>query len=737
MKKISFLTYIVIIFTQLGFSLYAQQNQINPLTVDLNRVQSYYPVLEGSNNEKSLLYFIEEELNKLKMPYTRLPFTSSDTHHSFSAMISVKIEGEKKDTLLITVPLNSPYYENRFNSGAANIALALGILEKAREKRPAISIQINFMGAEFGPNDQYPLGSRIFLENYFPDYTLTHFYLNFRNIPARIRIKSGGTGLITPSWLITDTTEALEKTGVPFLLRGNENQLYRFGLNIKKTIIERYLKKDIPSISFEGNYESLPLAERETLMENFIGFIFQFIEKYKEDGIPTTWDRHYLFFQAGSFHLIINEKTYLILFILVLSIVIIYILVFTRIFRHIIKAFLKHLWVLPLIFLIVYIYFLLSGLAIQLISFLKNDPNFWYTSPFLFFLLKVTLIALLFQLTKKFLHFFTHDFIFYSSAGIITLFINIMVLSFINISFTYYFLWAFIFFLTSNQIRNNILRLLFFLPAPYWIIKTAIEFLIEPQYEFSRIFLLADPLNTLVVSLLMLPFILIPIGIYQKVRIHKKVLIQSAPKTLNIPVLISFLVSLGLCLYMFLFIQYTEQMPLTIFTKNIIDMDKKNNTIEISGNRALRDINLWIVDKHYHFETEAMHYIIPQEEIPELIDIQVTQKSFLDRKNINISVEAQGNPMSLSLSIASDSDYTLFDSNFPYNIRNKGRIYDIIIGANPPKPINIQLTLPAQLSFELFLEMEYSEFPFRFEIGGANKRIESYLIIKKSLRIET
>ena len=59
-----------------------------------------------------------------------------------------------------------------------------------------------FLGAEFGETEEsnYPLGSRFFLENFYPEEPVNVLYLNFRRIPQTIFIHCGAKGIVSPSW---------------------------------------------------------------------------------------------------------------------------------------------------------------------------------------------------------------------------------------------------------------------------------------------------------------------------------------------------------------------------------------------------------------------------------------------------------------------------------------------------------------------------------------------------------
>ena len=202
------------------------------------------------------------------------------------------------------------------------------------------------------------MGSRLFLRDFFPDFKVMSLYLNLKRIPSRLYLRAGGRGIEAPYWLLDRCTVALEKTDIFFLMRGNENQIFRIGLTSERTIIEPFLDADYPAISFEGEYESLNSLEEENWVFSFNLFFAEFVKSFSA-GIPETWDRHYLFFQARDFYFSISEKVYLVILLVVLAGILVYGLVFTRRLRKYLRILAHNIWALPLFF--VFIFLLSAG----------------------------------------------------------------------------------------------------------------------------------------------------------------------------------------------------------------------------------------------------------------------------------------------------------------------------------------------------------------------------------------
>src|SRR4030042_1943147 len=102
--------------------------------------------------------------------------------------------------------------------------------------------------------------------------------------------RAGGRGSECPFWLIDRTTQALDAAGLFFRIRGNETQIFRFGLTDQPTMIEPYLNAGYPAVSLEGEYEGLPAGGEEALAASLLAFLGDFGGALPA-GIPETWDR--------------------------------------------------------------------------------------------------------------------------------------------------------------------------------------------------------------------------------------------------------------------------------------------------------------------------------------------------------------------------------------------------------------------------------------------------------------
>jgi len=702
---------------------------------DYAAIQAMHPRVEGSAAEQQLLSFIEQRLRRLQLPFNRLDFAESDRNHSFSSCLVADVPGQRDDTLILAVPINHPPGAGEQLDGSINIALALGIAERISRATPPLSVKILFLGAEYGEGPAYPMGSRLFLRDYFPDGRAMCVYLNFKRIPSRLYLRGGARGIEAPYWLLDRSTAALEKTDLFFLIRGNENQIFRIGLTSEHTIIEPFLDADIPAVSFEGEYGSLDPQQRENWIRSFNLFVTEFLNAFPE-GIPETWDRHYLFFQARDFYFSISEQTYVLILLLVLSAILIYGLVFTRRLRKYLRILAHNIWALPLFFVFIFILLLLSTLSIEGILRARNMTRLWEDLPLPFLLFKLAVpLALLFillNLVKRFP--IPRRGSFYSAGALLFLLLDIVVLAVINISFTYYFLWAFAFALLFSAAAYRPLKVLLFLAAPYWIVKTIVELFTLPRLEFCRVLLLSKIGGNLLLTVVLIPFVLMFIRlkfIFPPARITTDKLRSALTGGFFAVILI------GLLLTFFLYSPYGENHPQPITAQYVIDRVEQQQYLELFSPAPLKNIKVVQEAGPISIDTRSRSYRLPLEDSGVYLETDVTSVGFLDRKNIELRLIPWSEPQRVRLNISAEEEFVLFDANFPYTRDPGGKQYTVLIGVNPPFPLPVQLTVPRNRAFTVEITLEYLRAPAGYELSTEHAAVENRLTVRRRLELKT
>jgi hypothetical protein len=704
---------------------------------DLKIIQSIYPRNEGSANETKILEFIKNRLNELELEYIVHDFNHSGVNHSFSRSIEITISGEKKDTLIICAPINHPLESLNNMDGSINIALALSLVKYAKLTALPITLKILFLGAEYGEENYYPMGDHLFLNNFFPEYNVCVLYLNFRQIPKKIILKCGANGIVTPYWFINKCTDVMGVLNIAFLVKGNQNQAFRTGLSTEQTVISSYLNAGYPALSLEGEYDTLTMQEEENWILSFSVFNEQFIESF-DKGIPERldWDYHYLFFQLFDFYFILSEKNMVIITIIIISAMIVY--AFFRIER-IKKYFLtlkRNIWNLPIFFILVFTILLFSTLLLYLLLLIRSFPTIWKYIPVIFFVFKVTacltLSTFMYLLLKRYK--FAKNGSFYTISALLFLIMSVVVVALINISFTYYFLWALFFVFLFSITRKRILKILCILLSQIWIIVAVIDFFTLPELKICEEIVFSLGLGNLLFAIIIMPFILLLIRIRFLFRYSRRKLRPSISFILGINLA---LVMSVLAFYILLFNPYSSDNLQVIYTQRKIDVTNKINSLVLKSEAPLNRLEVYYKQQEYVIDTREREYTILLHEYPNLFSYNVQSIGFLNRKNMKILLQPQGDPLKIDVQVISEDEYVLYDANFPVFRHRSGKQYAIFIGNNPPNPLNLELTLPKNRKFKVLLSIEYKKLPFPLVIKGKNVTLQTTLILNESIDIST
>jgi hypothetical protein len=580
------------------------------------------------------------------------------------------------------------------------------------------------------------MGSRLFLRNFTPGYRVMALYLNLRTIPTRVHIRPGGRGVEAPYWLIDRATRALRAANLFFLLRGNETQIFRVGLTGERTIIEPFLAAGYPAISLEGEYAGLPAGGEQVWAASFLRFFDGLLASFR-DGIPETWDRHYLFFQARNFYFRISEQVYLGLLIVVLSAVLAYSLVATRRLRRYLRLLGRDFWVLPLYLLFIFLLLFLATLALEGIQRLRNMTELWASLPLPFLAFKLAVPLLIFfavlSLLRR-LHISRRG-SFYSAAALLFLLLDIVVVAVINISFTYYFLWAFLFGLLFAAAPWRPLKLLAFLASPYWIVKTVLELFSLPVLRFTRFVLLSPIWGNMLLAVALLPFILMFIRLRMVVplfRISDRRTRQVAGASVFAAVLV------GLAVFFLSYSPYGQERPQPVLALYSFDETGNRERLRLESPAPLGRLSVWDGRQFTAVDTRSRIWQKDLALTEQLLVTQIVSQAFLDRRNITLDLQPRGEPVEVRVAVASAEEFVLYDASFPYERQPDGRRYALLIGANPPLPLAVQVTLPQGRSFSVEISLEYDRPPLEYRVyAPPGKSVRAHLSYHTRLALRT
>ena len=389
------------------------------LSDDLAAISRFFPRQEGSPAEKDLLAWIAARLSSIAVGYSTFDFSQSDFQHSFSSCLRVDLPGRSRDTLIVAVPIDGPAGAEQGKDGSLSVALALDLITTAKASPPPLSLTVLLLGAEYGDGDGYPMGSTLFLHDFQPEYRAAVLYLKIQQVPSRVLVRGGGRGIVSPYWLMSRCVDSLRDARVPFLLRGNEAQVFRMGTTDERTAIEPYLKAGYPSVGLEGEYRGLAEDEAAQRLTSLSAFLRGFLSA-STAGIPEAWDRHYLLLQPGGASLIIGEGTYVAILLGALALSLLYSLVFRRGLKKYLRLLVRNAYAIVPLAGVSFLFLAAGTYALQAILALRRFPYLWTYDPLMFLALKVCfalfLYAILYNVFRRLP--FPRNGSFYSAAAL-------------------------------------------------------------------------------------------------------------------------------------------------------------------------------------------------------------------------------------------------------------------------------------------------------------------------------
>ncbi len=697
----------------------------------LDYFSSLYPRTEGSPGEREAIAHIKRALQGMGVSYQERPLNDIEGIHSYSRSIEVFFKGKSPDELLVAVPIDQEPDASRSEDGSINPALALGFIEELRAAEPPVSVRVLFLGAEYGGGSEYPIGSREFLANFYPDHPVAVLYLNFRFIPERAIITSGSNSAISPYWLIDRCSTSLDEAGLFYLLRGNENQIYRLGLAGKPPLIDPYLQAGYPAIELSDLGTPLAGSDWGQWVGTALRFFADFVAT-NSGGFPSSWDRHYLFFQARFFSFILSESEYIVLLLVLMALAILYPLIFQDRFRRHFSTLLRHFLSLPLLLATIFAFLFASTYLVESIGFARNFPTLWRYAPFPFFALKVVASLFLFAMLFKALRGlpFARNGRFYSAATLLLLLVDIVAVAVVNISLTYYLVWAMLWAMLFSILASPYLKTLCLIASTGWLIKAGVDIFTLPALDAVRVVLLSPVKGNLFLSIVLLPFILMTIRVELLFRRHR---LTRRSRFIRIADLLLAVATAGLFGYLMVFAPFGPRNPQPIAVKEEIDIPSRSRTVTLTSPAPIGKVRLVTDSGSLAIDTRSRTYTASLPAVQDVLSIHGVSTGFLDRRQIGLTLVPKGTPYEVTVILASSREIVIYDSNFPFSYNPTAHEAIIHIGKNPPFPLSVEFTLPETGDVAIQIVMVYTALPYPLQVTGKDIVVSKRLVVATQL----
>jgi hypothetical protein len=719
-------------------ALTAQRSDSSPESI-LRVVSSFSPRQEGSQAESALLDWIGARLAAMGMRAVPFDFSRSDFEHSFSRCLRVDVPGRSRDSLILAVPVDAPPGAGPNEDGSINVALALDLLDHLKGTTPPLSLVVLFLGAEYGDADAYPMGSTLFLRDYQPDYRAAVLYLNLRSVPGRILVRGGGRGIVSPFWLMNRCVDSLRASLVPYLLQADEVQAFRLGATDERTLIEPWLRAGYPSVGLEGEYGAPRVPGSPDMLPALSLFLRGFVDAGRS-GIPEEWDRHYLLLQAGELSLIVGEKAYIAVFAGSFAAVLLFALVFLRRLKKYVRTLLRNIAAIVPMAALVFLFLVAGTYAARGILGLREFPLLWRYAPLEFLGLKICaalfLSAALYNPLRRLP--VPRNGSFYSAAALFFLLVEIIVVAVFDITFTSYFLWAFVLVFFSTLARSRWAKVALALPAPFWGIRGIIKVFLVPALPFCRIITLSPVLGNLLVAGACLPFILVLLRL--GLIFPGKGLLRRGKRELLLAGVL-FVAGSMLAVRLLTFSPFSPEAPQPIAaTQTIVigaDGRTSSTSLQIESPAPVRGISLSTPAGPRPLPSGWKGDPLPLDSVDSPLRVTVDAGQFLRQQTLALGVDMPSRPRSFSLAIESVDDFVLYDSSFPA-VRNGPRSYRLLVGAFPPAPLSLQVSLPIEETFTLTITAEFDAPLIGVEVqAGPAARVATRVRVVRTLDVKT
>jgi hypothetical protein len=303
----------------------------------------------------------------------------------------------------------------------------------------------------------------------------------------------------------------------------------------------------------------------------------------------------------------------------------------------------------------------------------------------------------------------------------------------LDISFAWYFLFAFLFVFFSALVPNRIGKLLLVLPAPWAMVQGLVRIFLMPALPFCRLVLLSPLWGNLLIAGIVLPFVLalLRIGLlFPGAGILRR--------RVREPLFAGILAAAAglLAVRLLTFSPWTPDHPRPITVVQSIDEQNATNSLEISSPAPLGEITLRDSSGVRLLRTAAT--VLTASLAPAASPARVQRRTgeFLGKTNVGLLIASAGSPRALSAVLTSEEDFILFDCSFPF-VRDSAHEYRLLIGAFPPDPLPLQLTLPAGIEFTLTLTMDFDAPLLGAEVAAPDAEIRTRLHFVKSIPLSS
>ena len=578
-------------------------------------------------------------------------FDKLEGEHSFSKQLWFRVPGKLPGELVVVVPTDG--------ANDRGLAWASAWADRAMTRSPEVSVTFLFTGAERGSGETQGLGSRTFLQDFYPENPAAVLYFDVEDSSDQMKLTAESGAYPSPLWMVQGLTVAFQKQKLKVKFTGTAPSLFRLDLPERKNALAPWFQRTIPGLWLAGG----PADDAVVLaLETFVAALPQ--------GVPAFWDRHWLAFDFGVGKVFWSQQTYLVVFLVIVALLLFGYAALGRRRRGSLRVLRKGLWQIPALLAVGFLALeAATGLATMLQE-SRGEPEFWRQMPLLvssFKALVAVSLSVLFFLPFRRTP-LSRDPDFYGQAALVWLGGMTLAATAFELSFSFYFLWALVWSAVLLVSRWRWLQFAALGLGPVWLFKAAYDVLgPQPDLELTRWVLASPVAGNFVLAVLFFPFLLQVAAWHFSGQRH-----QHRNEGLR--------AAIQLALW-----------GLATLT---------------AGLAVLR-----VEPAHPAAVVPAVEHIDLTKGRPAgLWSTQVTRSAFLDRTVWNLTFFGSLDPEEVELDLVSDAPLTIFDCSFPLVLEPEGHKARIVVGRQPPLPLVLRITLPqatsARLEVKVILQTE-------------------------------
>ncbi len=680
---------------------------------------------EGSDGEDLVFEYIKNFLADRDLDFEEQPLNDIEDHHSFSQNIIVRIPGILDDELIIAASVDSSSPDD---DSALNPALALSFINEWASDTPPVTLKFLFTS---GDNVRRGfLGTVNFLNNYRFGSPAALIYLNLDTRSSIPALTGGSEGLNSPGWYMEEHRQAFHTAGIEYRIDGTALLINRAGLSTERLPIGHFLAEDIPSVflsssALEGPDLSLNLAP-------WLQYLHSFLDMQR-NGIPESWDNHYVYLGYDrNIIAYIPEKTILVIYIVIISLSLLFPIFQERRITLNFRKFRKSLWTVPVIIYLCFLFFMLTTLMIEELLLFLNYSFIWQYYPIYFFILKA-LSAIL--LSSVFINLmrglpFPRNPHFYSYVAFTSSLLNLIIVSFINISFSPAMLISLVLVFLFVTIRNKTMKqiLMFASIVPQFLF---LIFLFQREYTaVYEYFILSRITGNWLLTFFALPFIsqLSSLSFYHHHYDRSRQEAKTALFTLALAV-----ITLSMVYFSGQLDPYARGYRQVLEMEDLIDLNRETREISLESSDPIGSGRIIYNNRTIPLADTGRSLRIQGEMIESSLNISWKTREFLDRRLIDLIIESPLAPEELEIQINSVKPLVIYDCPYPYEIMPDLRSARIFIGLNPPMPLEIPIVFSKDSAPDLNITAYKNNSDYELELEQQDMDIRKKTLITRTL----